>query len=382
MEILSDKQRWIRDEVRTLVREHVAPHAVEVDENEEFPLKSYEAFKEFGLLKLGLPEEFGGRQADATTLSLVIEEIAKVCASSSLLVFPTQAVILNIMAAGNAKQRHYFGSKFAAGDKLASFCLSEPNFGSDAGSLQTRAERKGVYYVINGTKSWITLGGVSDFYLVFVRTGPGARTKGISAIIVEKDTPGLSFGRKERKMGLRGSVTADVVFHNAEVPRDNLLLEEGMGRHLLTNISQSMRVWGAASMALGLAEGAMDLAVEYAKRRTQFGHIIGRQQAVQFMLADMKMKIEAVKSLIRRTTQLVDQSPTAGKKITTLISSSKCLASDLAMDVTEMAVQIHGAEGVRKGSPVERMMRDAKAIQIFDGSNQIQRLIIAGDLLG
>jgi len=378
---LTERQRIIRDEVKRLVRERIAPHAAEVDAKEAFPLKSYQAFKEYGLLKLALPRIFGGLEADATTLSLVIQEVAQACASSSLLIFPTQAVIRTLLETGSADQVRRFGPEFGEGDKLAAFCLSEPSFGSDAGSIQTRAEPDGDFYKVNGTKAWITLGGVADYYLVFVRTGPGKRTKGVSAMIIEKDTPGLSFGPKERKMGLHGSVTAEMALVNARVPKENLLLGEGMGWKILTEVCNNMRVWGASSMAWGLAEGALSEAVNFARTRFQFGRSLARQQSIQFMLADMKIKIEAVKSLILRTTGLIDSRSVPLKDLETLVSAAKCLASDTAMEVTEKAVQICGAEGVAKGSAVERMMRDAKAIQIFDGSNQIQRMIIAGNVL-
>lgn len=378
---LEERHRIIRDEVRRLVRDRIAPYAAEVDAAEEFPRHSYEAFQEYGLLKLGLPKVFGGLEADTTTLSLVIQEVARACASSALLLFPTQAVIRTIMAVGSAEQIRHFGAEFGQGDKLAGFCLSEPNQGSDAGSLRTEARREGDHYILNGTKAWVTLGSVADYYLVFVRTGPGTRTRGVSALLVPKETPGLTWGQKERKMGLGGSATAEMALQDARVPQENLLLGEGQGWKILTEVCNPMRVWGAASMALGLAEGALEQALAYAKKRVQFGRTIARQQAVQFMLAEMKIKIEAVRSLIWRTTTMIDQKAGTPKEIETLVSAAKCLASDTAMEVTQNAVQIMGAEGVRRGSVVERMMRDAKAIQIFDGTNQIQRMIVAGNIL-
>ncbi|MEW6266383.1 MAG: acyl-CoA dehydrogenase family protein [Thermodesulfobacteriota bacterium] len=285
------------------------------------------------------------------------------------------------MRTGTAEQVRRFGSDFASGDRLAAFCLSEPSFGSDAGSLQTRAEAQSDHYVLNGVKAWITLGGLADYYLVFVRTGPGKRAKGVSALVVEKDTPGLHIGSKELKMDLRGSITAEISFSDARVPKSNLLWGEGQGWRILTEGCNDMRAWGAASMALGIAEGALVEALAYSKTRIQFGGFLAHQQAVQFMLADMKIKTEAVRSLIRRTTYMLDHGLGTAKEIETLVSASKCLASDTAMEITEQAVQIHGALGVRKGSVVERLMRDAKAIQIFDGSNQIQRLIVARNML-
>ena len=378
---LDPRQRIIRDEVRRLVQDRVAPHAVEVDAEENFPEDSYKAFREYGLLKLALPKVFGGLEADTTTLSLVIQEVAKACPSSALMIFPTQAVIRTLMKVGTADQIRRFGVEFGEGDKLAGFCLTEPNHGSDAGSLQTRAELDGDDYVLNGSKAFITLGGVGHFYLTFVRTGPGKRTRGVSALIVEKDTPGLSWGKKERKMGLGGSVTSEMIFNQARVPKENLLLGEGLGWQILTEVCNPMRVWGAASMALGLAEGALEETLAYGKKSVWFGQSLARHQAVQFMLADMKIKIEAARSLILRATDMIDQRAGTPKEIETLVSAAKCFASDTAMEVTEKAVEIFGADGVRRGMAVERMMRDAKAIQIFDGSNQIQRLIVAGNIL-
>lgn len=370
-----------RHTVRLLVKEKVAPFAAEVDEREAFPVNSYQAFRDSGLLTLVLPRKYGGLEADSRTLSMVIREVARACGSSSLVIFPTQAVIRTIMKTGNESQVDRFGRIFGEKDKLAGFCLSEPGFGSDAGNLETRAEPQGDHYRLNGTKSWVTLGGRADYYLVFVRTGPGKSTNGISALIVSKDTPGLHIGRPERKMGLRGSLTSELVFHNALVPKENLLMEEGRGWTILTRVCNDMRVWGAASLALGLAEGAFEEALTWAKTRNQFGRMIARQQAVQFMLADMKIKIEAVKSLIQRTTSLIDGNQASHKEIELLVSAAKCLAADTAMDVTEKAVQIWGAQGVSRGVAVERMMRDAKAVQIFDGSNQIQRMIVARNIL-
>lgn len=378
---LTERQKIIRDEVRRLVRERIAPFAVQVDADEDFPRNSYEAFREYGLLKMALPRVFGGLEADATTLSLVIQEIARACPSSALMVFPTSAVIRTLMQVGSAEQIRRFGAEFGEGDKLAAFCLSEPNYGSDAGSLQATARLDGDDYVVNGTKAWVTLGSVADFYLVFVRTGPGKRTRGVSALLVDKDTPGVSFGKKERKMGLRGSVTTEVIFQDARVPRGNLLMGEGQGWTVLTQVCNPMRVWGAASMALGLAESAFNEALDYARNTSQYGRILARYQAIQFMLADMKIKVEAVRSLVLRTTGLIDSQSGRSKEIETLVSASKCLAADTAMEVVERAVQLCGADGVSRGAALERMFRDAKAIQIFDGSNQIQRMIVAGNIL-
>lgn len=378
---LSPEQRRLQKQVKALVAERIAPRAAEIDARDEFPQESYQAFKETGLLKLSLPTEYGGIRADATTLCLVIEEISKSSPASALLVFPTQAVIRTIREVGTKEQQHRFFSSMSAGDKLAAFCLTEPNYGSDAGSLQTRANLENGAYVVNGSKTYITQGPHAHFYLVFVRTGPGKRTAGISALIIPRDTPGLSFGKKERKMGLGGSVTSEMILTDVRVPKDNLLLSEGQGWTILSRHSNPMRVWGAASMALGIAEGAYEASLEFARKRTQFKRKIASFQSIRFMLADMKMAIEATKSMIYRTAGLIDAGEGTFRDIETLVSMSKCYASDMAMKVTIDAVQIFGGAGILKGCPVERLMRDAKAIQIFDGSNQIQRMIVSKNII-
>jgi alkylation response protein AidB-like acyl-CoA dehydrogenase len=378
---LNSAQKEIQERVRTLVASEIAPKAGEIDARDEFPETSYEAFVRAGLLKLSLPAAFGGKEADATSLCLVIEEISKASPASALLVFPTNAVVRTIREVGSLEQRERFFSEMSPGDKLCGFCLTEPNHGSDAGSLQTRAILEGDHYVVNGTKSFITLGPHAHYYLVFVRTGPGKRTGGVSALIVPRDTPGLSFGKKERKMGLGGSVTSEMFFLNARVPKENLLLREGEGWRVLSRHANVMRVWGAASLALGIAEGAYEAALSFAKIRTQFKRLIASFQSVRYMLADMKMAIEATKSLIFRTAAIIDTQEGTFRDIETLVSMCKCYASDVAMKVAIDAVQVFGGAGYLKGSPVERMMRDAKAVQIFDGTNQIQRMIVSKNII-
>jgi alkylation response protein AidB-like acyl-CoA dehydrogenase len=378
---LNPAQKEIQEKVRALVAAEIAPQAGEIDARDEFPQTSYEAFIKAGLLRLSLPFKYNGQEADATTLCVVIEEISKASPASALLVFPTQAVIRTIRAVGTEEQKDLFFPDMARGDKLCGFCLTEPNYGSDAGSLQTRAVLDGAHYIVNGTKSFITLGPHAHYYLVFVRTGPGKRAGGVSALIVPRDTPGLSFGKKERKMGLGGSVTSEMIFLNASVPKENLLLGEGEGWQILSHHANSMRVWGAASMALGIAEGAYEAALAFANTRTQFKKVIATFQAVGFMLAEMKMAIEAAKSLIFRTASMIDAREGTFRDLETLVSMCKCYASDMAMRVTIDAVQIFGGAGYLKGCPVERMFRDAKAIQIFDGTNQIQRMIVSKNII-
>ncbi len=378
---LTEEQEMMRDMVRRLTRERIEPIASKIDEEEIFPEDSYRAFVDAGLLTLTLPEQYGGGDADVTTLCLVIEEISKVSAASALMVFSTQAVYRVLRVAGNDEQKDRFFLDISSGDKLGAFVLTEPEYGSDAGSLATRAVREGDSYVLNGTKIFITTGSRASYFLVFARTGPGERTKGLSAFIVQRETKGLHIGRSENKMGLRGSVTTEVVFDNMIVPAENRLRGEGDGWGILTEVANIMRLWGAASMALGIAEGAFECALNYARERRQFGKPIANFQGIRFMIADMAMLIESARSLIYRTAALIDGGKGSKSEIETLVSMSKCYASDAAMKVTTDAVQILGGYGYTKEYPVERMMRDAKAIQILDGSNQIQRVVVAKNLI-
>ena len=378
---LTEEQEMIRQMVRQLVQDKVSPIAARIDETEDFPEECFEAFVENGLFKLSLPEEYGGINCDSLTLSLIIEEISKVSPASALMVFSTQSVIRVIKAAGNDEQKKRFFTGFSRGNRLGAFALTEPGYGSDAGSLQTKAVLQGPNYIMNGTKLFITTADVAHYYLVFVRTGPGERSKGISGFIVEKGTSGFTIGKKENKMGLRGSITAELIFQDAIVPKENRLGKEGDGWRILTEVGNQMRVWGVASVSLGLAEGAYEYAMTYAQERRQFSRPIADFQAVRFMLADMKIGIEAARSLIWRIAVMIDQNQGTKKEQETMVCIAKCFASDIALRVTTDAVQILGAYGYMKDYPVERMMRDAKSTQIIDGTNQIQRVIVARNIL-
>ena len=378
---LTEEQEMIRQMVRQLVQDKVGPIAARIDETEDFPEECFEAFVENGLFKLSLPEEYGGINCDSLTLSLIIEEISKVSPASALMVFSTQSVIRVIKAAGNDEQKKRFFTGFSRGNRLGAFALTEPGYGSDAGSLQTKAVLQGPNYIMNGTKLFITTADVAHYYLVFVRTGPGERSKGISGFIVEKGTSGFTIGKKENKMGLRGSITAELIFQDAIVPKENRLGKEGDGWRILTEVGNQMRVWGVASVSLGLAEGAYEYAMTYAQERRQFSRPIADFQAVRFMLADMKIGIEAARSLIWRIAVMIDQNQGTKKEQETMVCIAKCFASDMALRVTTDAVQILGAYGYMKDYPVERMMRDAKSTQIIDGTNQIQRVIVARNIL-
>lgn len=374
---LDSKQLELKALVHELVESRLRPIAERFAEEDKFSPDVYEMLGEIGLYKLVLPPEWGGRSAGVLDLSVVTEEISRVSGAATLYYFPTQAVMRVVLQTADEEQMARWLPEFAKGDKLAAFCLTEPNYGSDAGSLMTRAVLDGDEYVINGTKTYITLGENADYYLVFVRTGPGARTAGISAFIIDHDAPGLSFGHKERKMGLGGSVTQEMIFQDCRVPAANLLLGEGRGWEVLTATANPMRLWGAASLSLGIAQGAFELAVEHAGHRRASGHKINRYQAVQFTVADMATKIEAARSLIRLTAARIDRGDLSHAQSEKYVSMGKICATDVAMEVTTEAVQIFGRLGVSRGHPIERLFRDAKAVQIFDGSNQVQRLIVA-----
>ncbi len=379
--LLTPAQEALRDRVRKLVEGRIAPIAGEIAEADVFPVKAKEVFTEGGLFKAALDEEYGGYAYGATELSLITTEIARVSGACALIPFPTNAVIRILCLTADEEQRERWLPEFGKGDKLAAFCLSEPAYGSDAGSIAARAVRKGDEYVIRGTKIYVTLGEHADYYLVFVRTGPGKRTAGVSAFIIERDAPGLKWGHIEEKMGLHGSVTQEMILDDCRVPTGNILLGEGLGWQVLTSAANPMRLWGAGSMALGIAQGAYELALDHARTRTASGHKSSRYQSVQFMLADMKTRIEAVRSLILRGAAMIDSDRSNPVELEAMTSMAKYYAADTAMEVCTDAVQIFGREGVSKGNPVERMFRDVKAIQIFDGSNQVQRMIVARHIL-
>jgi len=377
----TEEQKMIQTMVRRLVKEKVAPRAARIDETDEFPWDIAKVFGENGLFSLVLPEDHGGINANNTTLCIVIEEIAKASAACSIMVFTTQALTNILVRCCNDEQKKRYYPEFATGDTIGAFALTEPNYGSDAASIHTKAVPDGDSYIVNGNKIFISTGEVAELYLLFTRTGPGEKSKGISAFIVEKGTPGFSFGKKENKMGLRGNPLTELVFENARVPKENLLGKEGDGWKLLVEYANLMRTWGAASMSLGISQGALDFAGNYAKERIQFGKPIAGFQAIQFILADMAMLTEAARSLIYRTSTLIDDGTEPRNKIDAMVSMAKCFSSDTAMKVTTDAVQILGGYGYTKDYPIERMMRDAKGVQIFDGTNQIQRIVIARKLL-
>lgn len=379
----TDEQKMIKEMIGKLARDEIKPLAREADVRGHSSAEIVRLLAENDLLKMALPEKYGGIEANYTTIAVVVEEVARVDASTAMILFVTQSLIQILKLWGSEEQKDYFFGKMSSGDKVNAFSLTEPNYGSEAAAIQTKAILDGDHYVVNGTKIFVTNGDIADFILVFVRTGEGEeRHGGLSALVVEKDnTPGFSVGKQEDKLGLRGSDLAELIFEDAKVQKDNLLGNPGKGWDVLVTGGADMRAYGPGAMALGLAQGALDYAVNYAKQRVQFGRPLGGLQAIRFMLADMSIQVEAARSLLYRTTAFMDSDSGERRKRSRLVSSTKCFASDVAMRVTTDAVQILGGYGVMKDYPVERMMRDAKMIQIFDGTNQIQRVIVARSLL-
>jgi alkylation response protein AidB-like acyl-CoA dehydrogenase len=373
----TEEQQMIRRMIAQLALEKIAPRAAEIDETNEFPHDIKEIMAKNGLLKMGLPEEYGGIGAGVTTLCIAMEEIAKVSLTSTIIFFSIHLIIEMLLAAGNEKQKERFFPRIAEGDKIGCMAVTEPNAGSDLSSIQTKAVLDGDNYIVNGTKCFLTAGGVADFYALFASTQPERKGHGISGFIVERNTPGLSIGKLEDPMGLRGAANVELIFDDARIPKDNLLRKDGAGFKILLETLEAERLWVSAQ-ALGLAQGAMEYATQYAKERVQFGKPIAEFQAIQFMLADMATQIEAARSLLYRAATLKDQ----GRKDTRgLAAMAKCFATDMAMRTTTDALQILGGYGYMKDHPLERMMRDAKATQIFAGTNQIQKIVIARSLI-
>ena len=381
--IFTEEQKMIQQTVGKLARDQIEPLVKAADVSGHSSPDIIRLLAKNDLLKIALPDKYGGIGADYTTIALVVEEMARVDASTAMILFVTQSLIQILKQWGSEEQKDHFFSRMSSGDTINAFSLTEPNYGSESAAIQTKAVLDGDHYVVNGTKIFVTNGDIADFILVFVRTGEGHRHKGLSALVVEKaSTPGCCAGKHEDKLGLRGSDLAELIFEDARVHKDNLLAKPGQGWDILITGGADMRAYGPGAMAVGLAQGALDYAVSYAQQRVQFGGTLSGLQAIRFMLADMAVQVEAARALIYRTTALMDSGSDEKALRGRLTSSSKCFASDVAMKVTTDAVQILGGYGVMKDFPVERMMRDAKMIQIFDGSNQIQRVIVARSLLG
>ena len=365
----------LRDSVRSLSENEIAPHAHAVDEDHRYPQEAHNALVKAGLFAAHVPTEFGGDGADALATCIIIEEVARVCASSSLIPAVNKLGSLPLILSGSAEQKERWLRPLAKG-KGFSYCLSESEAGSDASALKTKAERKGDSWVINGSKKWISNAGESEFYTVIAQTDPSLGSKGITAFVIEKSDSGVSFGAPEKKMGFRGSPTREVYFDNVTVGDDRRISEVGKGFALAMDTLDHTRITIAAQ-ALGLAQGALDTAKKYAHERKQFGKEIFDFQGVQFMLADMAIAVETARQI---TYAAAAKSERGDKDLKFFSAVSKTYATDVAMKVTTDAVQILGGYGYVSDYPVERMMRDAKLTQIYEGTNQIQRIVIARNL--
>src|SRR6188508_3055842 len=376
---LTDEQREIRDLVRTLARERVAPRAAEIDKKGEFPWDMVELFKEHELFGLPYDEEYGGTGTGALMVLVAIEELSKVCATTGLILAVQELGSLGIKLAGSDEQKGRFLPKLASGEWLAAYALTEPGSGSDSAAMRTTARLEDGEYVLNGGKRFITNAGVAHVYVVFAKTDPEAGHAGISAFVVEADAPGFEVGRIEPKMWIKGSTTGEIFFDDCRVPADNLLGEEGEGFRIAMRILDRSRP-GIGAQGLGLAQGATDYALEYAKSRETMGKPIAQHQLIAGMLADMETKCEAARGLLYKVGQMIDEGDT-GPELTKLSAMAKLYCTDVAMEVTTDAVQVLGGYGYIQEYPVERMMRDAKITQIYEGTNQIQRLVIAREML-
>ncbi len=367
-----------RKVVRQLAEDVIAPRAAEIDETAEVPWDVKEVLAHNGLLGLHIAEEHGGSGADALTFAILIEEIARVCASSSVIPLVQKLGSMPILVGASAEQQQRWLPAIASGDDLVSYCMSEAGAGSDAASMTTKATRTDGGYVLNGTKVWISMAGASSAYTVLAKTDPAAGARGVSAFYVRSDDPGFSVGKSEDKLGIKGSPTCQVHFDDCEIPADRLIGEEGKGfGYAMQAFDHTRLVVGA--QAVGIAQGAIDVATGYLKEREQFGKKIGSFQGLQFMLADMAMETEASRQLVYAAAGKADR---LDPDLTLFSAYAKCKAGDTAMKVTTDAVQLLGGYGYTRDYPVERMMRDAKITQIYEGTQQIQRVVIARQLLG
>jgi len=370
---LNESQKMIVQTIKEIVEEKVAPRAVEIDETDELPWDIFQIFQEAGLLGLTIPVEYGGEGVDQLTFCLVTEEIAKASLACATIVTTQGLGVEPILLAGSEEQKRKYLPQIAKGEQIVAFGLTEREAGSDVTVMETRATLDGDSYLLNGSKCFTSQGAVAHVFTVFAKTDPEAGgSRGISAFIVENSAPGFSVGKHERKMGVHGISNTELFFDDCRIPRENLMGKEGQGFGIAMKTLDVTRPT-VACQAIGVAQGAFDYALEYAKERVQFKQPIINFQGIQFMLADMAMEIEAARQLAYKAATLVDE---GSEDIAKYGAMSKCFASDVAMKVTTDAVQILGGYGYMKSHPLERMMRDAKIIQIWEGTNQIQRIVI------
>jgi alkylation response protein AidB-like acyl-CoA dehydrogenase len=376
---LSDEQREIRELVRTLARERVAPRAAEIDKSGEFPWDIVELFREHELFGILHDEEYGGLGASSLMAFVAIEELSKVCATSGLILAVQELGSLGLKLAGTDEQKERYLPRLASGDWLGAYALTEPGSGSDSAAMRTQARREGDEYVLTGSKRFITNAGVAHLYTVFAKTDPDAGHPGISAFMVGSDAPGFEVGRIEPKMGIKGSTTGELFFNECRIPAENLLGEEGEGFRIAMRILDHSRP-GIGAQGLGLAQGATDYALEYARSRETMGKPIAEHQLIAAKLADMETRCEAARGILYKVGMMIDEDAPA-EHLTKLSAMAKLFCTDVAMDVTTEAVQILGGYGYMQEYPLERMMRDAKITQIYEGTNEIQRIVVAREML-
>jgi alkylation response protein AidB-like acyl-CoA dehydrogenase len=374
---LSDEQREIRELVRTLARERIAPRAAEIDESAEFPWDMVELMREHELFGLAFDEAHGGSGAGSLMLLVAVEEVSRACATSGLVLAVQELSSLALRLAGTDEQKNRYLPRLASGEWIAAYALTEAGAGSDSAAMRTQAKRDGEEYVLNGSKRFITNAGIAGLYTVFAKTDPDGGHAGISCFVVEADAPGFEAGRLEPKMGIKGSTTGELFFNDCRVPAGNLVGQEGEGFKIAMRILDRSRP-GIAAQALGIAQGATDYALEYAKSRETMGEPIAEHQLVAGKLADMETRCEAARGLLYKAGLMIDEDAPGLTKVSAM---AKLFCSDTAMDVTTDAVQILGGYGYIKEYPVERMMRDAKITQIYEGTNEIQRLVIAREMV-
>jgi butyryl-CoA dehydrogenase len=374
---LNEEQLMIRDIAHQIAEEKVIPARAELDEKEEFPSEIMNAIAQADLFRLFVPEEYDGLGKGSLDLAIAIEELSRACLGVATSYAAVALGTYPILLYGKEEQKKRYLPDIASGKRLVAFALTEPSAGSDAGGIQTTARLEGNEYVLNGTKQWITNAEIADIYTVIAMTDKSRGARGASAFIVEKGTEGFSFGKKEKKMGIRASVTSELIFENCRIPKDNIIGREGMGFIVAMKTLDNSRI-GVGAQGIGVAQGAFEEAIRFAKERRQFGQPITSFQAIQHMLADMATQIEAARSLVYSVARYIDS---GAKDISKESAMAKLFATDVAMRVTVDAVQIMGGSGYMRDYPVEKMMRDAKILQIYEGTNQIQRNVIAQALI-
>ncbi len=379
---LSDEHKMIRDAARDFAQNEIVPVAAEFDESGEFPHKTIKKMGEMGFMGIEMPEEYGGAGMDTLAYVLALEEISKADAAHGVIMSVNNSLYCHgILKFGAEEQKKKFITPIASGKAIGAYSLTEPQSGSDAGTMKSRATRDGDHYILNGRKSWVTSGPVAEYYVVFMMTDPEKKQKGVSAFLVEANTPGLTRGKKEPKLGIRASATSELIFEDCRVPAENLLGKEGEGFKIAMTVLDAGRI-GIATQALGIAEAAYEATRQYAVDREAFGQPIGAFQGTGFKIADMKTRIEASRLLIYNAALAKTKSKETGGRYSLEASMAKLFASETAMYVTHQAVQIHGGMGYSRELPIERYFRDAKITEIYEGTSEIQRLVISRSEMG